>query len=348
MPLHFIQNDIAKVKADILVNSANPEVAIGTGCDANLHAAAGPQLFEARKKIGPIATGEACITDAYNLPAKYVIHTVAPIWQDGHHKEGMLLKRCYDNCLKLAEEYKADSIAFPLLSTGNYAFPKDLALDIAVNKCEKWLKDHELTIYIVVYDRESYQISLDLHHEVETFINNALSIEPAPSLTYGQRRKLLASMSSAPYVLHEQEEADDEIVSYEPAVGYTGALSLSSIDGLPEFKAGKSFQDTLFEFCDRSGMSDPEIYKRANMDRKLFSKIKNPKYLPRKNTILSLAIALRLNLKDTNRLLASAGYAMSDGQVSDIIIRYFIQTKHYDIYDINTVLFEYHQPTLGV
>ena len=172
MPFKIVRNDITKVKADAIVNTANPNPICGSGTDLAIYEAAGKeQLLAERTKIGKIVRGEIAVTGAYNLNAKYIIHTVGPVWEDGVHHEFDILESCYRKSLQKAVELKCESIAFPLISTGVYGFPKDKALQIAVSVFSEFLLENEMQIILVVFDKKSFQLSGKLVGEIDSFID---------------------------------------------------------------------------------------------------------------------------------------------------------------------------------
>ena len=268
MPFEIVRNDITNMRVDAIVNAANPKPIVGYGVDSGVHQKAGPQLLAVRKEIGEIAFGDAAITPAFGLDAKYVIHTVSPVWQGGANNEIAMLESCYTRSLQLALQQGCESIAFPLLSAGNHGFPKDLALQTAVQAFSSFLLQHEMQIYLVVFSRNALALSERLFRSIQSFI-------------------------------------------------------------------------------DEKGLKDPDVYKKANIDLKLFSKIKNNKeYHPSKAVCLSFAIALELDLEETKALIGKAGHALTYSSKFDIIIEYFITKKIYDFFKINEVLFSYGLPEL--
>lgn len=343
MPFKIIRNDITKVKADAIVNTANPEPRYASGTDAAIYKAAGAEdLLAERKKIGRIAPGEAAVTAAFLLPAKYIIHTVGPAWIDGNHGEYDILRSCYRKTLLLADQLGCGSIAFPLIATGIYGFPKDQALDIALSVIREHLEDSDLNVILVVFGRSSYQIAAGLTEQIEEYIDeNYVSGRSAEE--YGEPWE---SPSGARHrcSLPEQERfIGNGYMDYIPSDG-VAALTLEDVVN----NLGESFQTRLLRMIDERGMTDPEVYKRANVDRKLFSKIRcSENYIPKKKTIVALAIALRLNLDDTKDLLASAGLILTNNSKADVIVRFCIENGIYDIFEVNALLFKYHQPILG-
>lgn len=443
MPFEIIRNDITNMRVDAIVNTANPRPVIGSGVDAAIHAKAGPMLLAARKLIGIMNTGEARVTPGFKLPCKHVIHTVGPVWEDGGYGEAWLLRQCYENSLKLALRHRCHSIAFPLISSGNYGFPKKVALDVAVETIRNFLKDHEMYVYLVVFSKESLELSDGLADQIRSFVDDAYVQEREKaeySFNVSRSFELVRERLGEPDAvdehpcaweceelpadwdrvedsfrvefdwdeapaIHESDVTRREAEEQEKMVS-TGALpridssqlnerksrpayspvpTVKAPPRAPEFaKASKpkwnesrapepewrestviplfdekelkkmvqqadaSFSETLLKLIDLSGEKDSDVYKRANVDRKLFSKIRNnPQYKPSKSTAVAFAIALELDLEETRDFIGRAGYALSRSNKFDIIIEYFITHGRYDIYEINMMLFEFDQSLLG-
>lgn len=329
MPFEIVRNDIVNMKVDAIVNTANPRPIIGAGTDKAVHDKAGARLLLARKEIGDIAVGEAAITPAFDLDANYVIHTAGPIWRDGKSSEEALLASCFKNSLRLAKEKECESIAFPLISTGSYGFPKPLALQIAVREISSFLMENEMQIYLVVFEKQSFELSEKLFKSVSSYIDkNYVSekINAEYKMSNLRSYELLFEASDTPR--------------------YGTICNNPNLDGMLE-NLDKGFSETLLALIDRTGKKDSEIYKRANVDRKLFSKIRNNvNYKPSKTTAIAFAIALELNMDETNDLLSKAGFALSQSSKFDVIVRYFIENKKYDIFELNSVLFEFDQPLI--
>ena len=318
MPIQIVRNDITKIKCDAIVNAANNSLLGGGGVDGAIHRAAGLGLLEECRKLGGCKTGEAKITGAYKLPCKYVIHTVGPVWHGGGFGEEQLLISCYRNSLQLAKEYKCETVAFPLISAGVYGYPKDEALRIAVGEISRFLLENEMTVTIVVYDKQSFQVSKKLIADIREYIDERYIDEH-----FIERSNLYFDAQ-----FPKQKTADLRDV-------------VGSID--------ESFSEMLLRKIDEKGMTDAQCYKKANIDRKLFSKIRNnPGYKPSKPTAIGFAIALELPLEEATDLLLKAGYALSPSSKFDVIVEYFIRNKRYDIFEINEALFEFDQPLLGV
>lgn len=335
MPMKIIRNDITTMKVDAIVNAANSALKIGGGvCGAIFSAAGAEKLQKECDSIGKCTVGEAVITKGYNLAAKYIIHTVGPIWIGGNSEEGKLLHNCYINSLTLAFQKKCKSIAFPLISSGIYGYPKDEALQIAISSIGEFLMNHDMTVYLVVYDRNAYVLSEKLFASIEKYIDDNYIEEHN---FYEERRKIeldqvkeerviINEYYSAPMPIQKLKRSLDEVIN----------------------RLEESFSQMLLRLIDERGMSDVEAYKRANVDRKLFSKIRNNKgYNPSKMTAIAFAISLRLNLDETLDLLGKAGYTLSRSNKFDVIIQYFIQEGNYNIHEINEALFAFDQALLG-
>lgn len=340
MPFSIVRNDITKMKVHAIVNAANTELKIGGGvCGAIFNAAGERKLVAACEKLAPIKTGEAVATPAFALPAKYIIHTAGPIYKDGKSGEEELLRSAYINSLNLALEKKCKSIAFPLLSSGAYGYPKEDALHVATEVFRSFLSEHDMDIYLVVFDKSALSISKKLLYEVKSYIDEHY-VEEYPF----SRRSL--SERAAEFL----EAARSTI----PKKHLPTALGGAPVQGLPSvlkedfFKLDESFSETLFRLIDAKGKDEVEVYKRANIDRKLFSKIRSKKdYTPSKRTVIALAVGLELSIEETDDLLKRAGYALSQSKKFDVIVEYFITNEKYDIIEINTVLFDFDQQLLG-
>lgn len=329
MPFEIVRNDIVNMKVDAIVNTANPRPIIGAGTDKAVHDKAGARLLLARKEIGDIAIGTSKITPAFDLNARYVIHTAGPIWRDGKSSEEALLASCFKNSLRLAKEKECESIAFPLISTGSYGFPKPLALQIAVREISSFLMENEMQVYLVVFEKQSFELSEKLFKSVSSYID-ANYVSDKMSLEYGTSK-----LRRFDYEEMLLRESSYEITS-----------NMSNLDGMLE-NLDKGFSETLLYLIDRTGKKDSEIYKKANVDRKLFSKIRNnADYRPSKATAIAFAIALELSMDETDDLFARAGIALSQSNKFDVIVRYFIENKKYDIFELNSVLFEFDQPLI--
>ena len=329
MPLEIVRNDITKMKVDAIVNAANETLLGGGGVDGCIHRAAGPELLAECRTLGGCKTGDAKITKAYRLPCQYVIHTVGPVWNGGSHGERELLVSCYRTSLALAKEHGCETVAFPLISSGIFGYPKDQALRVAVDAISEFLAENDMTVYLVIFSRAAYAIGNKLFADIAAYIDDHYVDVHTDS-----RRERMRRMS----VLEGR------------ALSAGAAAAPMSADGLDSLLAhlDAGFSETLLKLIDRSGKKDSEIYKKANVDRKLFSKIRNnPDYKPSKPTAVAFAIALELSLPETRDLIARAGYALSASSKFDVIIEYFIRQKKYDIFEINEALFAFDQSLLG-
>lgn len=340
MSFTIIRQDITKMKVDAIVNAANTDLQMGGGvCEAIFKAAGAFELQAACDKLAPIKTGEAAITPGFALSAKYIIHAAGPIYRHGNAEQSeQFLHSAYINSLQLAIKNKCESIAFPLISSGIYGYPKDEALQVATSAIQDFLADHDLDVYLAVFDKAAFVVSEKLLGEVASYIDEHYVEEHK-----AERRELLDVERSA------LEGAD--IISYnapmpqmaKPSAAAPNAGLDDLIDNLDE-----PFSITLLRLIDTKGKTDVGVYKRANLDRKLFSKIRTGKgYMPSKRTAIALAVALELTLDETDDLLERAGYTLSHSQKLDVIVEYFIINGNYDIFEINEVLFKYDQPLLG-
>ncbi|MBO4563507.1 MAG: O-acetyl-ADP-ribose deacetylase [Clostridia bacterium] len=361
MPFLIERNDITRLKVDAIVNAANNSLLGGGGVDGAIHRAAGPRLLKECRKLGGCRTGEAKATGAYRLPCKWVIHTVGPIWQGGGNGERELLASCYRNSLRLAAELGCESVAFPLISAGAYGYPRAEALEVATQCIREFLETSEMTVRLVIFDRGSFVIGSGILGRIEAYIDDRYAKEHSESNSIKLARRKAAMMAGsfaarrdeALVQLHSAEPVTDderEVCEFEDACAPAPAAkpySAGAIEGLT-VKLDESFSRTLLRLIDASGMTDAECYKRANIDRKLFSKIRSDdKYRPSKPTVIAFAVALRLDIAATEDLLKRAGLALSPAFKFDVIVEYFITNGIYDIYEINEVLFAYDQQLLG-
>ena len=338
MPLQIVRQDITKMRVDAIVNTTNEEMVGYSGVDLAIHTVAGKGLDEECAGLAPLGLGQAKITGAYGLPCKYVIHTSGPVWRGGENGETEMLRSCYMESLLLALAKKCRSVAFPLISSGVYGFPKDQVLKFAVQTVTEFLFEHEMTVYLCVFDKESYAFSQKLFADIKAFIDDDYADEVG-NLEY-EGFDLLPSFPMARCC--------------EAAVPMTAAKKReknAKAQSLQDYmqQMDRSFREMLFDLIDESGMTDVECYKRANVDKRTFSKIKSNKdYRPSKQTVIAFAISLRLDLDTTQELLATVGFTLSRSTVFDQIIRYFIHNGNYDIFEINEALFAFDQSLLGV
>ena len=346
MPLQIVRNDITKMKVDAIVNAANSSLLGGGGVDGCIHRAAGPELLAECKMLGGCETGSAKITKGYKLPCKYVIHAVGPRWRDGEHGERDKLISCYQTSLALARENKCETVAFPLISSGIFGYPKDQALRIAIDTISEFLLENDMTVYIVIFDRKAYQISGKLYTDIAEYIDDNYVDEHSDNYS-ARLRRLNALRDMEPVceasVCEEADEAIEPILSM-PMAAPKKTKSLDEALG----QIDESFSEMLLRKIDEKGMTDAQCYKKANIDRKLFSKIRSDKlYKPSKPTAIAFAIALELSLDETKDMLMKAGFALSHSNKFDIIIEYFIENENYNVFEINEALFAFDQSLLG-
>ena len=317
MAFKILRNDITKVRADAIVNTANPMPVVGRGTDTAVYEAAGREkLLAARKEIGVIERGQSAWTPAFNLKkhdVKYIIHTIGVFYQDGNHGEKEILRSCYQTALKTAAELNCKSVAIPFLATGNYRFPKDLALQIAVDEISRFLLEHEVDVLLVVYDKESYIISEKLFDDVEDFLFDNLD---------RYNLKAAGAVNLEPVHYAEKEIAPIDV----------DAFIRSSKDKL-------NFQNTLMQLIADRKLDNVTVYKKACIDKKFFSKIiSNKDYIPKKHTVMALGLALELPLEEYESFLASAGYAFMPSSKFDLIIKYCVMNQIYNLINVDVIL----------
>jgi O-acetyl-ADP-ribose deacetylase len=330
MPLEIVRNDLTKMEVDVIVNAANSALQMGGGvCGAIFNAAGATELQAACDEIGGCPVGDAVMTDGFQLPAKKIIHTVGPIWKGGAANEEVLLRNCYRNTLALAVAEGFESIAFPLISSGIYGYPREQAFQVAMSTISEFLLAHDIYVYLVVFDQKAFGISQKLFASVAEYIDEHYVDEH--EVTYSRNRRQL----------------DEEILrEAEPYPIEMPVRKRNLEDVLAQMD--ESFSESLLRLIDEKGMTDAATYRKANIDRRLFSKIRNAvDYTPLKKTVIAFAIALELNLDETIDLLAKAGYTLSQSYKFDVIIGYFIEEEIYNIHEINEVLFSFDQALLG-
>lgn len=401
MSFQIVHNDITNMHTDAIVNAANSLLRAGGGVCGAIFRAAGSSGLEAEcREKAPCPTGQAVITKGYGLAARYIIHAVGPVWQGGGQGEEEALAGAYRHALLLAAEHGCESVSFPLISSGIYGYPREQALRVAVRTIEAFLEDHEMAVYLVVFDRKAVRISESLFTEVRHYVDryyepergrrrlesellpqmpamqeeecppSALREEECPPPAMREEGCPLSAMQEEeclPSALREEKrpqpfcaapmfytkpEASRKKALRQAASGKAAAFASASASArkLEDLLShmDESFSERLLRLIDEKGYTDVEVYKRANMDRKLFSKIRgNKEYHPKKATVLALSVALRLSEDETADLLQSAGYSFSGSSRQDIIVRYFLQQKEYDMFTINETLFCFEEPLLG-
>lgn len=341
MPFNIIRNDITKLETDAIVNAANSKLFAGGGvCGAIFSAAGAEELQRECDEIGYCGIGDAVITKGYALKAKYVIHTVGPIYGENPQNEENQLYSCYKRSLELAKKRKLRSIAFPLISSGIYGYPKTEAMKIATRAIKDFLSENEMEIYLVVYDRKAFRISEKLFSDVQSFIDERL-VKPDLRRCFTDNGNEYTQYSMQPMMSDECPET-----AVASPMTSSKMIPKKSLEELMNAKV-ETFSEMLLRMIDEKGMTDVEVYKRANIDRKLFSKIRKKNYVPKKITVVALIIALKLDMQEARELLGRAGFAFTQSSKFDIVIEYFIEQGKYDIFEINETLFAFEQQLLG-
>ena len=387
MPFQIVRDDIVRMRVDAIVNAANEHLRHGGGVCGAIFDAAGPrQLQAACDEIGHCSTGGAVATPAFALNARHVIHAVGPVWQGGTHGEEAALRSCYRASLALAQELGDKSIAFPLISSGIYGYPKDAAIDVAISEIRSFLDRHDMDVYLIIFDQAALRAASGRFGVITQYINDRYA-QRSP-----YRRRAGWELRSAERGLSTQElEACNDLPDWDTSADWDTPAGMAAPsapaapmpDAAPAPSApmrsaapaaagparpkrhglgarGKealerllgrldaSFSTTLLHMIDERGLRDSEVYKRANLSRQHFSKIRgNPSYRPKKQTVLALAIALELTLDETRLLLERAGFALTHADERDVIVEYYINRGMYDIYEINLALYAFDQPLLG-
>lgn len=382
MSFKIIRNDITKMNVDAVVNTANSEPLVGDGCDRAIYMAAGfEQLMEDRKRIGAVSEGESFLTKGYNLPAKYIIHTVSPLYIDGNQGEEELLRNCYKNSLKLALENKFEKVAFPLISTGSFGYPKEEGMRIAIDEISTFLLHQNMTVYLVVFDEKSTKLGESLFPDLETYIDTHY-VEALESVEYSAAQPCMAPANFSAKQRNERNDKAEKSprflgrlfgskqqkealpcakpnalegaasARFEPAAARAEMAEEECLDFSEAINErmkhlADTFQQYLFYLIESKGFKNEDVWKKSIVDRKLFSKIKNDAdYHPKKITAMCLCVGLELNLDETRDLLARAGYALSPCDKTDIIFSYFIENKVYDMIEIDIELENHGLPCL--
>lgn len=389
MPLQIIRNDITKLRCDAIVNAANSTLLGGGGVDGAIHKAAGKGLLLECMKLGGCKVGHAKLTGAYKLPCRYVIHTVGPRWRGGQNGERELLESCYRESLRLAMDHGCESVAFPLISSGIYGYPKDQALRVAVDMITSFLMEHDMLVYLVIFDKAAFRISEKLFTDITSYIDDKyvdthfeftqfqrdeqgestllaetcilpdmgeIQEPPTPLVPYPQetstpRTAPIPQATSTPQATPTLQTASiPKTVPIPQATSIPKAVPIPKAASLEDAvkQMDESFSEMLLRKIDEKGMTDSQCYKKANVDRKLFSKIRSDNhYHPSKTTAIAFAIALELDLEETKDMLMKAGFALSHSNKFDIIIEYFITNENYNVFEINEALFAFDQTILG-
>ena len=358
MPFHIVRGDITKMETDAIVNAANNTLLGGGGVDGAIHRAAGPELLAECRTLGGCETGDAKITGGYRLKARYVIHTVGPVWRGGGRGERELLLSCYLKSLDLALSRGCASVAFPLISSGVYGYPKAQALHVAEEAIGAFLEEHDMDVYLTLVGDTSFVGDDALLRDVMDHVGGALGSLPSMERN---RERMCSEAPSRPLKgllsFHRKAEAPETVekedLFCEPFLADAAPCEAPGNDAAPDWETilkntDEGFSQALLRMIDERGMTDVQCYKRANVDRKLFHKIRsNPDYRPGKPTVFAFAVALELSLEETRVFLDKAGFSLSRASRFDIILEYFISRKIYDILRINEVLFRFDMPLLG-
>lgn len=392
MPFKIIKSDITKVKADAIVNTVNPNVRIGDGVEYAIYNAAGKdELLKAREKLGYLPPGEVGITPAFKLNAKYIIHVSSPVWtgiwygerppESVFTKDTILLTDCYMKALYMAAENGCKSIAFPLLATGTYKFPKEIGMAVAVRAFTEFLKHYDMEIFLVVFGRDSFNISGSLFRKVKRFvdyeaicacaelaprhdldwIDGSIIDDDSDSFDGGNHYYYNDGRAKSYQDISEDEkltesywdisEDDEETESYRDIIEDNGARYYESLSR--SHKHSKSLEESLkkihkYSFAgylqqliNKKGMKNSEVYATANITKQYFSKLINGKVNPSKEKVIALAIGLHLNMDETKDILKIAGYAFSPYSQTDIVVKYFINNKDYNVIKLDILLYDF-------
>lgn len=384
MPFKIIKNDITKVKADAIVNTVNPNVKIGEGVEYAIYNAAGKdELLKAREKLGYMPPGEVGITPAFKLDAKYIIHVSSPVWtgiwygerppESVFTKETILLGDCYMKALYMAAENGCKSIAFPLLATGTYKFPKEIGMAVAVMAFTDFLKNYDMEIFLVVFGEGSSNISGSLFRKVKRFVDYeeiCACAELAPrddldwidgstiddSYSFDDGNHYYYNDGRAKSYWDIGEDDDDELYYEIPSGLHKSPKSHKSPKTHKHTESHKysrsleeslkkihkySFAGYLQQLINKKGMKNSEVYATANITKQYFSKLINGKVNPSKEKVIALAIGLHLNMDETKDILKVAGYAFSPYSQTDIVVKYFINNEDYNVIKLDILLYDF-------
>lgn len=382
MPYQIIRNDIVKMRVDAIVNPTDSWYSGSGGTDERVHRFAGKEMDRACAELPEIDEGMVAVTEGFDLPCRFVIHTIGPVWEGGEHHEKETLVSCYRNALSAADERGCGSVAFPLIASGTFGYPKDQVLRVALETITEFLMDHDMTVYIVVYDKESYSISKKLQADIDSFIDENYietygretrpvnrrpvsfaddilsslrkSEEAAFSLVWDEEADLFGEQAARPKQQTRKDEKPETApvpaeTVHEPAPRPAGKPADAKKESLDDRlkKMDEPFSVCLLRLIDEKGMTDVQFYKKANIDKKLFSKMRNPLYRSSKPTVLACVFALELNEEEAKALLMKAGYALSDNNKFDVIVQFFLENGEYNLMVINEALYQYDLPCLG-
>lgn len=342
MPFKIIRNDLTKMQVDVIVNTANPKPTYSSGTDSAVYKAAGKEeLLAERKKIGYMNEGEVAITPGFRLPAKHIIHAVSPRYIDGNSGEEKKLRDCYKKSLALAAKYECKSIAFPLIATGSFGYPKEEGMRIALDEINAFLMKQDMLVYLVVFDTAATKLGLNLYPDLEAYINHNYVCdkreEEYREYNVYRREREVVEANLSPCPSQAFSEFDDE---YYDFLEKNETALQERMEHMTD-----TFQEYLMYLIQSKGFTNAEVYNRAIITKQLFSKInKNPQYHPDKGTAMRLCIGAKLNMDETIDLLARAGYALSPCDKRDIVFSFFIEKEVYDMIEIDIVLEEHGLP----
>ncbi len=364
MPLEIVRRDIVGMDCDAIVNPSNVCLEPGGGVDLAIHTAAGPELLEYCRKLGGCEVGKAKLSPGFALPSKYVIHTVGPVW-DGGPISTLRLSDCYTQCLELAVSHDCRSIAFPLISAGTHGFPKDQVMQIALKAIGDFLLKHELMVYLVIYEKESYSLERRLSSRVRDYIEHRYRTESCLLSAYCPEEKaslaeysIQSNATGRKRTTRRTASAPSPALYSAPVAPCAAKCEVASEQLSPRAKApsrsledyiklDKKFAYKLADLIAEKGMTSVECYKKANVSKQTWYKIEtDPNYKPNKKTVLSFSIALKLTLPQTQSLLSSVGFVLSNSSLFDVILMYCIENKIYNVHEIDAILFQYDQETL--
>ena len=352
MPFKIVRNDITKMNTEAIVNTANDHATVGTGCDYAVYMAAGYEelLQYRREKIGFVPEGDAFITPGFGLQAKHIIHAVSPLYRGGEQGEESKLRSCYRKSLQLAKEHHVKSIAFPLISTGGFGYPKEEGMRIAVDEIHAFLLENEMQIYLVVFDEKATALGEKIYPDLEEYIDcnyveNKSFEEYAPLVFAAQPMERRAEGKKVNFASLAMSIPEDDIDEEDSYFDFEEQHESKLEDRMKH--AADTFSEYLMYLIQEKKMENADVYKRAIVDKKTFSKIKNDRYYhPKKLTALCLCVGAKLNLDESKDLLARAGYALSPCDKTDIIFSYFIENEIYDMIELDIQLEEHGLPCI--
>lgn len=355
---------MATMQADAVVVTANEDLQITGGIGAAVAQAAGMRrLQEACDAAAPCPVGHAVVTPGYAHPARMIVHAVGPVWDDpslSDVQKRHLLLSAYESALRCAFDRGARSIGLPLISAGSFGCPPAISFALAMEAVRAFLVDHEALVVLVVYDREAVSAAVAIHGQIAEYIDDRYvgaqeherraCFRERGASSRGEQGRRLGSLGSVP----PRSASDTAPTGWKASPAATDPLppacsEASHPTDLSQWLDGidASFSETLLRLIDERGLSDAEVYKRANMSRQLFSRIRcDADYRPSKKTVLALSIALELSLRETSDLLMRAGFALSHSSVADLVVEFFIVRGQYDIFAINEALYAFDQQLL--